>query len=115
MSRNQRPSPARIQLITLRRKSCRRVWVEQIVSRGNRRRPLASPSFDRVQISHLVGSHSHVLHAVSIVVLKFVMIIVVALAKCKQRHQKRVARAASCRVRLTLAGMAGGVKRECSM
>src|SRR5881227_3616974 len=49
----------------------------------------------------------HSLNPVSIVVLKFVMIIVIALAKRKQRQEKRVARAASRRIRLTPDGMTG--------
>ena len=44
--------------------------------------------------------------------LKFMVIIVIALAKRKQRHEKRVAGAASCRVRLTSHGVAGGVNQE---
>ncbi len=40
------------------------------------------------------------------------MIIVVAFAESEQRHQKRIARAASCRIRLTPKRMAGGVNQE---
>jgi hypothetical protein len=36
-----------------------RACVDSIVSRGTRRRLLVRPSLDRLQISHLVGSHCH--------------------------------------------------------
>src|SRR4030095_6316840 len=55
------------------------------------------------------------LHAVTIVVLKFMVIIVIAFAKRKQRHEKRVARTASRRIRLTPHGMAGRINEECAM
>src|SRR5678815_4170386 len=41
------------------------------------------------------------LHSVTIIVLKFVVIIMVTFAEGKQRHEKRVARTAPRRVRLT--------------
>src|SRR5438874_10852905 len=40
------------------------------------------------------------------------MIIVIALAESEYRHQKRIARAASCRIRLPPDGMAGGVNQQ---
>src|SRR5260370_34613985 len=40
------------------------------------------------------------LHAVAVIVLKFVMIIVLALAESEYRHQRRIARAALCRIGL---------------
>src|ERR1700730_9293381 len=51
-------------------------------------------------------------YPVAIVVLKFVMIIVVALAESEYCHQKRIACAASCRIRLTPHCVAGGVNQE---
>src|SRR5260370_6957988 len=50
------------------------------------------------------------LHAVAVIVLKFVMIIVIALAESEYRHQKRIARAAFCRIGLAPDRLAGGVK-----
>ena len=47
--------------------------------------------------------------------LKFVVIIVIAFTKRKERHEKRVARTASRRIRLTPEGMAGGVNQKCAM
>src|SRR5215831_12759053 len=47
--------------------------------------------------------------------LKFMVIIVIALAKRKQCHKKRVARTASHRIRLGPDGMAGRVNQECAM
>src|SRR5215472_18396294 len=47
------------------------------------------------------------LHSVTIIVLKLVMIIMVAFAECKQRHEKRVTRTASRGIGLTPEGMAG--------
>src|ERR1700737_2512065 len=55
------------------------------------------------------------LYAVAVVVLKFVMIIVIALAESEQGQQKRIARAASCRIRLTADCVAGGVNQEGAM
>src|SRR6266705_6900623 len=52
------------------------------------------------------------LHAVAVIVLKFVVIIVIAFAESEYRHQKRISRAASCRIRLTPKRMAGGVNQE---
>ena len=44
--------------------------------------------------------------------LKFVVIIVVALAESKQRHQERISRAAPRRIRLAADGVTGGVDQE---
>src|SRR5206468_12336063 len=52
------------------------------------------------------------LHAVAVIVLKFVVIIVIAFAESEYRHQKRISRAASCGIRLTPKRMAGGVNQE---
>src|SRR5437667_11068745 len=52
------------------------------------------------------------LHAIAVIVLKFVVIIVIAFAESEYRHQKRIARAASCRIRLAPDGMAGRVDQE---
>ena len=54
-------------------------------------------------------------HAIAIIVLKFVMIIVIALAKGKQRHEKRIARAAPCRIGLASDRMTSGVDEERAM
>ena len=66
-----------------------------IFSAGTRRRFLTRPSLERVQMIHFVGIELPRLHAVSIIVLKLVMIVVVALAEGDDRHDPRVARAAS--------------------
>ena len=55
------------------------------------------------------------LHSITIIVLKLVVIIMVAFAQGKQRHEKRVARAAACGIRLTPEGMAGRVNQECTV
>src|SRR5260370_27267738 len=52
------------------------------------------------------------LHAVAVIVLKFVVIIVIAFAESEYRHQERIARAASCRIRLAPDCMAGRVNQE---
>src|SRR5436309_11729935 len=52
------------------------------------------------------------LHAIAVIVLKFVVIIVIAFAESEYRHQKRIARAASCRIRLAPDCMAGRVNQE---
>src|SRR5215475_5818552 len=91
--------------------SARRLLTRQCLShlrlaRGNQFRPRAAQTarqsdpgetpnqpFRRVPIPWL--------HSVTIIVLKLVMIIVVAFAQGKQRHEKRVTRAASRGIRLT--------------
>src|SRR5262249_22706431 len=55
------------------------------------------------------------LHSVSIIVLKLVVIIMVAFAEGKQRHEKRVARAAPRGIRLTPEGMASRVDQKCAV
>src|SRR6476469_10039125 len=55
------------------------------------------------------------LHSVTIIVLKLVVIIMVAFAQGKQRHEKRIACSASRGIRLAPERMAGGVNQECSM
>src|SRR5438046_4414406 len=52
------------------------------------------------------------LHAIAVIVLKFVVIIVIAFAESEYRHQKRIARAASCPIRLAPDGMARRVNQE---
>src|SRR5260370_3497261 len=52
------------------------------------------------------------LHAVAVIVLKFVMIIVIAFAESEYRHQKRIARAASDPIRRAPDCMAGQVYKE---
>src|SRR6266446_2428351 len=54
-------------------------------------------------------------HAVAVIVLKFVVIIVIALAESEYRHQKRIARAAFCRIGLAPDRVAGGVNQERAM
>jgi len=51
-------------------------------------------------------------HSVTVIVLKFVMIVVIALAERKQCHEERVACAASCRIRLAPDSMTGRVNQE---
>src|SRR5678816_1284174 len=52
------------------------------------------------------------LYSVTIIVLKLVVIMMVAVAEGKQRHEKRVACAAPRGIRLTREGMAGRVDQK---
>src|ERR1700745_4310126 len=52
------------------------------------------------------------LHAVAVIVLKFVVIIVIAFAESEYRHQTRIARAASGSITLAPDCMTGRVNQE---